>query len=105
MLKSRKSEPEIDHIRATMAQDGAAMCEFYAWFEQALADPAQRGRITELTVDAELTAARARRPGFIGPSFATIAGFGANGAMPHYRATDDVACGDRTRPTAAAHCC
>jgi Xaa-Pro aminopeptidase len=24
-------------MRETMEQDGAAMCEFYAWFEQALA--------------------------------------------------------------------
>ena len=39
-----------------MAEDGAAMCEFYAWFEAALA----RGeRITELTVDEQLSAARA----------------------------------------------
>ena len=30
---------------------------------------------------------RARRPGYVCPSFATIAGFNANGAMPHYRAT------------------
>jgi Xaa-Pro aminopeptidase len=66
-----------------MAQDGAAMCEFYAWFEQALG----RERITELTIDEKLSAARARRPGFVGLSFNTIAGFNANGAMPHYRAT------------------
>ena len=88
LAKSRKSEPEIEQIRTTMAHDGAALCEFYAWFEAALADPAQRGRITELTVDRELLACRSRRPGFIGPSFSTIAGFGANGAMPHYRATE-----------------
>ncbi len=83
LLKSRKSEAEAQHIREAMAEDGAAMCEFYAWFEQALG----RERITELTIDERLTAARARRPGFVGPSFATIAGFNANGAMPHYRAT------------------
>ena len=44
-------------------------------------------RITELTIDEQITAARARRPGYVCPSFATIAGFNANGAMPHYRAT------------------
>jgi Xaa-Pro aminopeptidase len=33
-----------------------------------------------------LSAARARRPGFVGLSFPVIAGFNANGAMPHYRA-------------------
>jgi Xaa-Pro aminopeptidase len=38
-------------------------------------------------VDERLSAARARRPGFVGLSFNTIAAFGPNGAMPHYRAT------------------
>ena len=45
--------------------------------------------MTELTVDEQLSAARARRPGFVGLSFSTIAGFNANGAMPHYRATEE----------------
>ena len=36
MLKCRKSEEQAAHVRAAMAQDGAAMCEFYAWFESAL---------------------------------------------------------------------
>jgi Xaa-Pro aminopeptidase len=85
LLKSRKNAAEAAHIREAMAEDGAAMCEFYAWFEAALA----RGeRITELTVDEHLSAARARRKGFVGLSFSTIAGFNANGAMPHYRATE-----------------
>jgi len=85
LLKSRKSAAEAGFIRAAMAQDGAAMCEFYAWFEAALG----RERITELTIDEKLGAARARRPGFVGLSFGTIAGFNANGAMPHYRATPE----------------
>jgi Xaa-Pro aminopeptidase len=85
LLKSRKSAAEAVHIRAVMAQDGAAMCEFYAWFEQALG----RERITELTIDAQLSAARAKRPGFVGLSFGTIAAFNANAAMPHYHATPE----------------
>jgi Xaa-Pro aminopeptidase len=83
LQKSRKGAEEARHIREAMAHDGAAMCEFYAWFEQALG----RERLTELTVDEKLTAARARRPGFVGLSFSTIAGFNANAAMPHYRAS------------------
>ena len=84
LAKSRKTAAEAAFIREAMAQDGAAMCEFYAWFEAAQA----RGeRLTELSVDEQLSAARARRPGFVGLSFPTIAGFNANGAMPHYRAT------------------
>jgi len=83
LLKSRKSAAEAAHVREAMVQDGAAMCEFYAWFEGALG----KQRITELTIDEELTAARASRTAFVGPSFNTIAAFNANGAMPHYRAT------------------
>ena len=86
LAKSRKSPAEAAHVRRAMAEDGAAMCEFYAWFEAALADPARKDPITELTIDEKLTAARAKRPGYVGPSFATIAAFNANGAMPHYRA-------------------
>lgn len=84
MLKACKTAAEAEHIRKTMEQDGAALCEFFAWFEQAV----NREPITELTIDAQITAARARRPAFVSPSFATIAGFNANGALPHYRATE-----------------
>ena len=83
LFKSRKTDIEADFIRQAMAEDGAAMCHFYAWFEAALA----RGeRISELTVDEKLSAERVKRPGFVGLSFSTIAGFNANGAQPHYRA-------------------
>ena len=84
LLKACKTAAEAEHIRHTMEQDGAALCEFFAWFEQAV----NREAITELSIDAQITAARARRPGFVSPSFATIAGFNANGALPHYRATE-----------------
>lgn len=84
LSKSRKSQEDLVHIRQAMEHDGAALCEFFAWFE------ARQGHevLTELTVDEQLSAARARRPGFVSLSFSTIAAFNANGAMPHYRATD-----------------
>lgn len=85
--KSRKSEAEAAHVRATMEQDGAALCEFFSWLEATLADPA-REPLTEIAIDKQITAARARRPGFVSPSFGTIAGFNANGAIMHYRATE-----------------
>jgi len=85
LFKSRKSEPEARFVREAMARDGAAMCAFYAWFEGAVA---AGERITELTIDERLSAERAKQPGFVGLSFSTIAAFNANGALPHYRATD-----------------
>ncbi len=86
LLKSRKTAAEAEHIREAMAEDGAAMCEFYAEFEASLA----RGeRWSELDIDTKLSAARRKRAGFIGLSFSTIAGWMANGALPHYRATPE----------------
>jgi Xaa-Pro aminopeptidase len=85
LFKSRKNDLEAQFVRQAMERDGAAMCAFYAWFEQTLA---AGERITELTIDERLTAERAKQPGFIGLSFSTIAAFNANGALPHYRATE-----------------
>jgi Xaa-Pro aminopeptidase len=85
LAKARKTEAEVHQIRFAMEHDGAALAEFFAWFESALGHET----ITELTLDERVTEARARRPGFVCPSFATIAAFNANGALPHYRATED----------------
>lgn len=84
LSKSRKGAEELVHIRRVMEQDGAALCEFFAWFEAHLGKEV----ITELTIDEQLSAARARRPDFVSLSFSTIAAFNGNGAMPHYRATE-----------------
>jgi Xaa-Pro aminopeptidase len=85
VLKSRKTDAELANVRRAMEQDGAALCEFLCWLEAALE---RRERITELTIDERITAERARRPGFVSPSFGTIAAFNANGAAPHYSASE-----------------
>ncbi|MDI1260742.1 aminopeptidase P family protein [Aquabacterium sp.] len=85
LAKSRKTDAEAAFVREAMERDGAAMCAFYAWFESALG----REHVSELTVDERLTAERVKQPGFVSLSFPTIAGFNANGALPHYRATPD----------------
>lgn len=82
-LKASKNNKEIAHVRNAMEKDGAALCEFFSAFEKRL----EAGdKLSELDVDEMITAARARQEGFVSPSFATIAGFNANGALPHYRA-------------------
>lgn len=86
LFKSRKHESEIAHIRHAMVKDGVALCHFFHWLEKALHHSES---ISELTIDEKITAFRAQQEGFIGPSFSTIAGFNANGALPHYRATEE----------------
>jgi Xaa-Pro aminopeptidase len=85
LAKSRKTDAEAVFIREAMERDGAAMCAFYAWLEQALG----REHVSELTIDERMTAERAKQPGYVSLSFPTIAGFNANGALPHYRATPE----------------
>ena len=85
LFKSQKSAADTRHIRQAMEQDGAALCEFFAWLDSALGNEP----VSELTIDEKLSAVRARRPGYVSQSFATIAGFNGNGAMPHYRATEE----------------
>ena len=86
LLKSIKSDADIDHVREAMRQDGAALSEFFAEFEQRLADGE---RLSELDVDSMLIEVRSRQPHYVSPSFPTIAGFNDNGALPHYRATPE----------------
>lgn len=86
LLKSMKSKEDIEHVREAMRQDGAALCEFFSEFEARLA---QGERLSELDVDSMLIEVRSKQPHYVSPSFPTIAGFNANGALPHYRATED----------------
>ena len=86
LLKSVKSDADIDHVCEAMRQDGAALAEFFATFEQRLANGE---RLSELDVDSMLIDVRSRQPYYVSPSFPTIAGFNENGALPHYRATPE----------------
>lgn len=101
LLKAQKNAREIAHIKEAMISDGVALCEFFAWLEKALEsrlDSANRWEnrdssdkkviLTELDIDTQITAFRAKNPLYICNSFATIAGFNANGALPHYRTSE-----------------
>lgn len=84
LLKAIKSDSDIAHIRHAMRQDGVALCEFFAEFEERLH---QGDILDETDVERMLNAARERQPYYVSPSFDTIAGFGAHGAIVHYRAS------------------
>ena len=86
--KATKNPVEIAGTRAAHTRDGAALTRFLAWLDGATRTGQQhRGR-----------RARRRRPSsaecrsegehYRGPSFDTISGFGPNGAVVHYHATE-----------------
>lgn len=84
--KAVKNDAEMSGMREAHLRDGVALSHFFAFLEDHIA---AGGKLTEVQVDEELTARRAAQPGFIGPSFSTIAGAGPNGAVIHYRAHPD----------------
>ncbi|MFC0819802.1 aminopeptidase P family protein [Moraxella marmotae] len=86
LFKSVKSDADLAHVREAMHQDGAALCGFFAEFERNLANGTA---MNELDIDTMLHAHRSSRPNFVSLSFNTIAGYNANGALPHYSATPE----------------
>ncbi len=78
--KALKNIAEIAGVRRAHRVDGAAVCRFLAWLD--------RQNVTdEMTAAAALEAERAKAGDYLGPSFETISGAGANGAVVHYRVT------------------
>lgn len=83
MPKAQKTQAEIEATRAAHLRDGAAVCEFLAWF-----DEQSPGTLTEIDVVTRLEACRAATGQLLDISFDTIAGSGPNGALPHYRVSE-----------------
>ncbi len=83
LAKACKNPTELSGTRAAHQRDGLALTRFLYWFdEQNL-----HGRpIDELTAIDHLEQCRRGDNAYRGPSFATIAGSGPNGAIVHYRA-------------------
>ncbi len=83
-LKAVKNEVEIAGFRHAMELDGVALVRFYMWLEENLG----KEPITELSIAEKQRELRAMSDEFVGESFGTIAGYKANGALPHYSATE-----------------
>lgn len=77
-----KNAVEQEGARAAHRRDAVALAAFFAWLNAQLP-----GTVSELQAEAELEARRRQQALFVEPSFATIAGSGAHGAIVHYRAT------------------
>src|SRR5579859_5837186 len=78
-----KNEVELNGARAAHLRDGVALSKFLAW----LSAEAPKGTVTELSATDKLEECRKGGNLYQGPSFATIAGAGPNGAIVHYRSS------------------
>ena len=82
MLKAVKTDAEIAAFEDAHRRDAVAMIRFLHWFDETMkSHPVREAEVAEKLVEL-----RSMSSAFIGPSFATICGGGANGAIVHYRA-------------------
>ncbi len=83
--KARKNATEIAGARAAHLRDGAAMVRFLAWLDA----EAPKGGLMEIDVVTALETFRRETNQLRDISFETICGAGGNGAIVHYRVTED----------------
>jgi len=83
--KACKNEGELTGMRAAHLRDGAAMVEFLAWLDARL----PQGGLTEIDVVVALEGFRRATNALHDISFDTISGAGPNGAIMHYRVTEE----------------
>lgn len=81
--RATKTKAEIAAMRAAHRRDGQAVRAFMQWLRAQPHD----GTLDELSIEAKLREFRAASPHYVEDSFETIAGFGAHGAIVHYRAS------------------
>lgn len=86
-LKAIKNSVEISGFRRAMIEDGIAMTRFYIWLEDALENDSKE--LTEYELGQKLMSFRAKSDLYFSESFGAIVGYGANGAIVHYRAEKD----------------
>jgi Xaa-Pro aminopeptidase len=82
--KARKTVAEIEGMRQAHLRDGAAMAEFLCWLDAAL----PKGGLSEIDVVRALEGFRRATNALHDISFDTICGAGPNGAIMHYRVTE-----------------
>ncbi len=82
--KACKNAAEIAGATAAHLRDGAAMCRFLCWVDDAVLS----GGLSEIDVVTRLEAERRKDPLLRDISFDTIAGSGPHGAIVHYRVTE-----------------
>jgi len=83
--KACKTKAELSGSRAAHLRDGVALAHFLHWVETKVSTDA----VTEIDVVKALEGFRAKAPELRDISFETIAGAGPNGAVVHYRVTEE----------------
>jgi Xaa-Pro aminopeptidase len=85
LAKALKNPAEIAGHKSAQARDGAALVRFLKWFEET----APAGQLTEMSAADKLREFRDQTGVLKDLSFDTISATGPNGAIPHYKVTEE----------------
>lgn len=80
-----KNDAEIGGQKAAQARDGAAVSRFLKW----VSDEAPKGELDEIIAADKLESLRHEHGDLRDLSFDTISAYGPNGALPHYKGTEE----------------
>jgi Xaa-Pro aminopeptidase len=83
LLKAIKNKTEISNTKIAHLFDGIALTKFIFW----LKNNYKKTKITEISAQNKLENYKKQNKDFLYPSFSTISGFAANGAIVHYRSS------------------
>jgi len=83
LLKAIKNKTEISNAKIAHLFDGIALTKFIFW----LKNNYKKTKITEISAQNKLENYKKQNKDFLYPSFSTISGFAANGAIVHYRSS------------------
>ncbi len=83
-FKSIKNKTEIRNMLNSHIEDGVALTKFLYWIKKS-----EINKLTEKDVESKLESYRKKNKNYLYPSFNTIAGSGPNGAIIHYKSTQN----------------
>ncbi|ALC44134.1 ApepP [Drosophila busckii] len=81
LFKAIKNCKEAEGFINSHIRDGVALCQYFAWLEQAIANGEQ---VDEISGADKLESFRSTKDNYMGLSFSTISASGPNGSVIHY---------------------
>jgi len=89
LMKAIKTKEEQESMKEAHIRDGAALTAFLAWLDYEVKVEGRNDVYTEYTIAEKLEWFRSQQDKFVSLSFATISSIGSNGAIIHYKPSEN----------------
>lgn len=84
--KAVKNSTEVENMKEAHIKDAVALCEYFSWLEEKVSNNED---VTEVSGAKKLQEFRKEQADYVSDSFETISAYAANGAVIHYRPSDE----------------